>query len=115
MNVFTQETEKEKGSTWEVDGERGRVGGEHWPHTHYMCGDGMMKPTVWIMKHANGKKKMALGLACVLQIVFFPSLTHSQTWPTPPWSDDQLLRPLLFQVPPGALQSLTWTLQLLGS
>jgi hypothetical protein len=61
MHTFTQETQNEKGSVWEGDVEGGGVGGEHWPHTHYLCGDGMMKPDIWIMKHGNSKKKMALG------------------------------------------------------
>lgn len=30
MHTFTQETHKEKRSTWEMDGKGERVGGENW-------------------------------------------------------------------------------------
>lgn len=108
MHTFTpltQETQKEKGSVWEVDGEGGKCG---WKvlatYLLHVCGNGMMKPTIWIMKHANSKK-MALGRACGLQLVFFPSLTHSQTLPAHTiLVRGSALRPFAGPGSPGALQ-----------
>lgn len=75
----------------------------------------MMKPAIWIMKHANNKKKTALGPACAPQMVFFPSVDRLTDLAHTILARGSALRLPLFQVPRGALQSLTWTLQLLGS
>lgn len=67
------------------------------------------------MKHANSKKEMALGPACGPQIVFFPQADPLTDLAHTILGQESALRPLLFQVPQRALQSLTWTLQWLGS